>query len=231
MGVTASRTIGPTRRIMYGRYSHVESVCKFKITNVLVLLRLFMGPISKQINSTRELEHQIARQSRSSLERPWPWSMNRYSWMESEYIHLWSVYQVQISIFNHVDSTRTAVLIILEYLASVGILYTRDPIRIYWILAQRETENDMYDPKDAVRDVVKEVGDSNYRPNEGITDEQRQKYAQQVKNTKMVWGRIKDITERVQHAPLGAERRKVVQEEKQKDPHLYELYVEATHIT
>ena len=129
------------------------------------------------------------------------------------------------------DSTRTAVLVILEYLASVGILYNRDPIRIYWILAQREPEDDTYDPQNAVRDVVKEVGDSNYRPEGGITDEQRQKYAQQVKNTKMVWERIKDITERVQNAPLGAERREIVQEEKQKDPYLYELYVEAMHTT
>lgn len=57
-------------------------------------------------------------------------------------------------------------------------------------------------------------------------------YAQQVKNTKMVWGKITDIaTQRVQKAPLGAERRNVVQEEKQKDPYLYELYVEAMHIT
>ena len=129
------------------------------------------------------------------------------------------------------DSTRTAVLVILEYLASVGILYNRDPIRIYWILAQREPEDDTYDPQNAVRNVVKEVGDSNYRPNEGVTDQQRQKYAQQVKNTKMVWERIKDITERVQNAPLGAERREIVQEEKQKDPYLYELYVEAVPIT
>lgn len=45
----------------------------------------------------------------------------------------------------------------------------------------------------------------------------------------MVWGRIKDIAQRVQNAPLGAEKRKVVQEEKQKDPYLYELYVEAMH--
>ena len=132
---------------------------------------------------------------------------------------------------NYMDSTRTAVLVILEYLASVGILYNRDPIRIYWILAQREPEDDTYDPQNAVRDVVKEVGDSNYRPEGGITDEQRQKYAQQVKNTKMVWERIKDITERVQNAPLGAERREIVQEEKQKDPYLYELYVEAVPIT
>ena len=64
---------------------------------------------------------------------------------------------------------------------------------------------------------------------EALTDEQRQKYTQQVKNTKMVWGRIKDIAQRVQNAPLGAEKRKVVQEEKQQDPYLYELYVEAVH--
>ena len=65
---------------------------------------------------------------------------------------------------------------------------------------------------------------------EALTDEQRQKYTQQVKDTKMVWGRIiKDIAQRVQNAPLGAEKRKVVQEEKQQDPYLYELYVEAVH--
>ena len=128
------------------------------------------------------------------------------------------------------DSTRTAVLVILEYLASVGVLYNRDPIRIYWILAQREPEYDTYDPKDAVRDVVKEVGDSSYRADGGVTDGQRQKYTQQVKDTKMVWGRIiKDIAQRVQNAPLGAEKRKVVQEEKQQDSYLYELYVEAVH--
>lgn len=132
---------------------------------------------------------------------------------------------------NCIYSTRTAVLVILEYLASVGILYNRDPIRIYWILAQRESEYDTYDPQTAVCDVVKEVGGSNYRPNGGITDKQRQEYAQQVKNTKMAWGKITDIAQRVQNAPLGAERRQIVQEEKQKDPYLYELYVEAMHIT
>ena len=81
-----------------------------------------------------------------------------------------------------------------------------------------------------MRDVVKEVGDSSYRTDGGVTDGQRQKYTQQVKNTKMVWGRIiKDIAQRVQNAPLGAEKRKVVQEEKQQDSYLYELYVEAVH--
>ena len=147
--------------------------------------------------------------------------------MESKFTHLDQYIQVQI--FNDLDSTRTAVLVILEYLASVGVLYNRDPIRIYWVLAQREPEYDTYDPKDVVRDVVKEVGDSNYRADGGVTDGQRQKYTQQVKDTKMVWGRIKDIAQRVQNAPLGAEKRKVVQEEKQQDPYLYELHVEAVH--
>lgn len=149
--------------------------------------------------------------------------------MGSERVHL--DHGIRTKLANCIYSTRTAALVILEYLASVGILYNRDPIRIYWILAQREPEYDTYDPKTAVRDVVKEEGDSNYRTDGGVTDEQRQEYAQQVKNTKMVWGKTTDIAQRVQKAPLGAERRNVVQEEKQKDPYIYELYVEAMHIT
>ena len=153
--------------------------------------------------------------------------------MESECRHLDQAIRSRdpTQLANCMNSTRTAVLVLLEYLASVGILYTRDPIRIYWILAQREPEDDKYEPKSAVRDVVKEVGDSNYRQDGGVTDQQRQKYAQQVKDTKTVWKKITDINERVQNVPLGAEKRRIVQEEKQTDPYLYGLYVEAMHIT
>ncbi|KAH8701883.1 hypothetical protein BGW36DRAFT_424181 [Talaromyces proteolyticus] len=121
-------------------------------------------------------------------------------------------------------NTRMAVFVILEYLASVGVLYSRDPVRIYWILARRESDEERYDPADAVEAVAKEVGDSTYRPNGGVSDVKREEYAQKVKRAQNVWKRIEEINQNMKAALTTEQRKNILQEAKRKNAYIYELY-------
>ncbi|KAF7591414.1 hypothetical protein BBP40_001575 [Aspergillus hancockii] len=65
-------------------------------------------------------------------------------------------------------NTRMFVLVILEYIATLGALYPRNPVRIYWIIAQRH-RGGRHDPSVLNAQVDKEVRGSLFRPTGGLT--------------------------------------------------------------
>ncbi|KAE8153017.1 hypothetical protein BDV25DRAFT_44734 [Aspergillus avenaceus] len=122
-------------------------------------------------------------------------------------------------------NTRTSVLVILEYLATLGSLYTRDPVRIYWILAQRHSSG-RYDPAKIQQDLIKEVRGSLFRPPGGVTSAKRVEYTQKVKDAQKLWDKIEDIHRRITAAPTVQKKREIAREEKRKNPYVYERYRE-----
>ncbi|KAK5084007.1 hypothetical protein LTR70_007295 [Exophiala xenobiotica] len=109
-------------------------------------------------------------------------------------------------------SHRTAVLIIFDYLAAVGVDVTRSPLRVHRLIADRIPASQTGSPDaKALQAVEKEIRDRNYKPEGGLTEDQRFSYAAEIKAADQIQDKLDQIEKLLQAEPNQEARTQVIQ--------------------